>query len=330
MSLIRKHWRAILIVALLGLLGALGALAHWAGSQIASPTRRTIQDYHREFLEHPAAHGLIITRFTASDGTPALICIPDPSGTLGERGTLIRKQLAERGVTLPPIGTITGNLVLCHGRRGRKEDYLPIAERLCACGFRCVVPDLPAHGDHPAPIATYGVREATLPAQILAEASKHFSFNPHPAGLLGMSMGGSVSVHAAALPDAPWMALAVVSSFDSFSKVINSQATQLIGTSFGPAWTHGTGFVYHRKSGIHLTDIQPHQHAARIRIPTLIAHGTADQVADIARGKFLFDSFPTTTPKKWIEIPGAGHDDVFITSYPIYAEISGWMLQFVK
>jgi pimeloyl-ACP methyl ester carboxylesterase len=220
-------------------------------------------------------------------------------------------------------------LVLVHGRKGRKEDYLPIAERLCAAGFRCVIPDLPAHGDHPAAIATYGIREAGLPARVLDEASRKFAFDLQPAGLLGMSMGGSVSVHAAALPDAPWKALVVIASFDSFPKVIQGQASRYTGSTLGPLWAKGTDIVYHRKSGIHLANIQPGKHAALVRIPALIAHGTADQVSSIQFGRSLFDSFPSNNVKKWIEIPDAGHDNVLITSYPIYADVAEWMLRHV-
>jgi hypothetical protein len=32
---------------------------------------------------------------------------------------------------------------------------------------------------------------------------------------------------------------------------------------------------------------------------------------------------------KWIEVPGAGHDNVLTTTYPIYADIAGWMLRHV-
>jgi hypothetical protein len=32
---------------------------------------------------------------------------------------------------------------------------------------------------------------------------------------------------------------------------------------------------------------------------------------------------------KWIEVPGADHDNVLITTYPIYAGIAGWMLRHV-
>ncbi len=326
MNFIQKRWRACLILAVLLPVLAASGLIIWSGSEIASPDRRELMDYHREFLTHPAAHGFTIDPFTASDGTPVLVCAPDPSSSLGERGKIIRRQLAERGFTLKPAGHVMGTLVLLHGRKGRKEDYLPVAERLCAAGFRCVIPDLPAHGEHPGKTATYGVREAELPARILSEAAARFAFDPQPAGLIGMSMGGSVAMHASALPDAPWESLVIVSSFDSFPKVIEGQASRHIGSMLGPHWAKGTDLAYHWKSGIHLGEIQPLRHAISIRIPTLIAHGSHDSVSSLDRGKTLYDSLPSLTPKKWIEIPGAGHDNVLITSYPIYAEIAGWML----
>ena len=330
MKFLRTHWRLIpLSLVLLIPLSATG-LVFWAGTEIASPTRRPLMDYHREFLSNPAAHGLVVARFTASDGTPCLVCTPDPSGKLTDRGNKIRQQLTARRLDLTPFGKVVGTLVLVHGRKGRKEDYLAIAERLCAVGFRCVIPDLPAHGDHPASLATYGVREAELPARVLDEAARKFAFDPQPAGLIGMSMGGSVSVHAADRPAAPWKALAVICSFDSFPKVIESQASRYLSPALGPCWAQATDIVYHWKTGIHLSDIQPHRHAASVTIPTLIAHGTADRISSITRGKNLYESLPTATQKQWIEIPGAGHDNVLITAYPIYADIAEWMLRWCR
>lgn len=310
---------------LLTIVGAAGIM-WWAGSEIASPPRRELMDYHHEFFADPATRGVILTRFTASDGTPCLICTPLPDGTTGERGTKIRQQLTGRGIPLPPAGKTVGTLVLLHGRKGRKEDYLPIAERLCASGFRCIIPDLPGHGEHPASTTTYGVREAALPARVLAEAAEKFKFAPQPAGLIGRSMGGSVAVHSAALPDAPWKSLVVICSFDSFPKVIESQASRYIGSTLGPLWAQGSTAVYQHKTGLPLSAIQPRDHAASITIPTLIAHGTDDKVSSLACGRCLFDAFPATTPKKWIEIPDADHDNVLITAYPIYADIAEWML----
>lgn len=328
-SFIRRNLRKILISGGIFTLVAAAFLVVWAGSEIAAPSRRPVMDYHREFLANPSAHGFTIDHFTTADGTPCLVCTPDPSGKLGERGSKIRQQLSARGLKLEPAGRVRGTLLLIHGRRGRKEDYLPIAERLCATGFRCLIPDMPAHGDHPARLATYGIREATLPARVLTEAATRFDFEPKPAGLLGMSMGGSVAVHAASIPDAPWQALVIVSSFDSFPFVIESQASRYIGSTLGPVWAKATDWIYQWKSGISIVDIQPHLHAASIRIPTLVAHGTSDRVIDISSGRRLFDAFPIGTPKKWIEIPGADHDNVLITAYPIYADIAEWMLRHV-
>ena len=101
-------------------------------------------------------------------------------------------------------------MVLVHGRTGRKEDYLLIAERLSAVGFRCLLPDMPAHGEHPGIHATFGIREADIPARALKESAELLKFNPVPAGLMGMSMGGAVSMHAAAEPDQPWKALVIL------------------------------------------------------------------------------------------------------------------------
>jgi uncharacterized protein len=325
MDFIRNHWKRIFIAMVLLAFPAAWYAVQWAGDEIASPPRRALMDYHQEFLTKPDEHGLRIESFTASDGTPCLVCFP--AGKLGERGTKIRAQLAERGMELPAFGEIKGTLVLTHGRRGRKEDYLSIAERFCAAGFRCVIPDLPAHGDHPAKLATYGIREAKLPAMVLSEASAKFGFDPEPAGLMGMSMGGSVAIHSAALTDSPWRALVIVSSFDSFSEVIQGQAGRHAGLTVGRFWAQAAADVYQKRSGIALSDIQPKLRAASIHIPTLIAHGSADRVVPPAAGRRLFEALPASTTRKWLEIPGADHDNVLITPFPIYAEITEWMIR---
>jgi pimeloyl-ACP methyl ester carboxylesterase len=111
--------------------------------------------------------------------------------------------------------------------------------------------------------------------------------------------------------------------------VIQGQAVRHSGVTLGPLWASATGSVYHWKSGIWLEDIQPTRHAASIQIPTMIAHGTADHVISLDGGRRLFDSLPSDITKKWVKIPGAGHDNVLITNYPIYADIAEWMLQHV-
>ncbi len=320
----------LIVAFLLFLLVLFAALSWYAGSEVASPERRPLHDYHREFLADPAAHGMVLQNFTLSDGTPCIMGTPEPSGKLGERGLKLRDQFAKKGLPLPPAGQVHGTLVLAHGRKGRKEDYLLIAERLCAVGFRCLLADMPGHGDHPAWLIYYGVREAELPAKVLKEAADKFGFDARPAGLLGMSMGGSVAMHAAALPEAPWQALVVISSYHAFQPAMELQATQLAGAWLGRPWAAAAGLVYEWKTGMPLKDVEPWRKAEKLTMPTLMLHGTDDKVVPIESGRKLYAALPAGLEKQWVEVPTAGHDNVLITDFPLYATVAEWMLKHVK
>lgn len=325
-----RLFKNVMILLLTVFVLVTGLLIWSAGQELASPGRRPLQDYHQEFLADPASHGVRLEAWHLNDGTPSLMCEPDSSGRLGARGVKIRQQMEVRGIALKPAGEIVGTLVLVHGRKGRKEDYLLIAERLCAVGFRCLLADMPAHGEHPSQMIYYGVREAGLPASLLKEAGERFHFKPQPAGLLGMSMGGSVAVHAADQPEAPWRALVVISSFDSLGPAIEVQAKKMAGVWLGGVWAEAASQAYTWRSGLSVSEIQPSAHAANIKIPTLIAHGTSDRVIPLESGRRLFESLPAPLIKKWMEVPGADHDNVLITDFPIYATIAEWMLTYVR
>jgi len=314
-----------------GILVVVWALAcGWAGNQMARPPRRALQDYHREFLSQPAAHGVVLKPFTAADGTPCMVVEPLAGVPPGPRGQAVRDQLSKQQMALPPPGTIVGNLVLLHGRKGRKEDYLLIAERLCAVGYRCLLADLPGHGDHPGALACYGLREAELPGALLDEAAARFHFAASPAGLVGLSMGGAVAIQAAARHPGRWSALAVISSFDTLENVARHQGAAHLGSFLGDLWQWGAGWVYQWQTGIPLASIRSIDVVPRLTMPTLIAHGSADRVIPMECGKSLFAALPPGLDKKWVEIPGANHDNVLITDFPIYATIAAWMLGHVR
>lgn len=305
-------------------------LAGWLlVDQLAHPTRRPLQDYHREFLTNPAAHGVVLKSLVCKDGTPCVVCEPDPDGKLGRRGQVVREQLTQKGLTVPVPGKTVGSLVLVHGRRGRKEDYMLIAERFCAIGFRCILPDMPAHGDHPGAIACYGVKESHLPAMVLKETAAHFGFDPQPAGIMGISMGGAVSIRAVVGNEVPWRAAVFVSTFDTLDHAVSHQASSLVGAWCGGILRGMTGKVYEWQTGMKIEAADSIALAPQLKCPVLIAHGTADRVIPIECGRRLFAALSPRIEKRWIEIPAADHDNVLITDFPIYAEMAEWMLRHV-
>lgn len=305
------------------------AAGWWAADQLAHPPRRPLQDFHREFLADPVAHGVKLQSFTCGDGTPVIVCSPNAAGLLGKRGQTIRGQLAQKNLALPLPGQIIGNLVLVHGRRGRKEDYLLIAERFCAVGFRCILPDLPAHGDHPGTVACYGVKESRLPEMVLREAAQQGGFDPQPVGIMGLSMGGAVSIRSAAQTDAPWRAAVLVSTFDTLENVVWHQASSLVGEACGSVWQNLTGRLFAWKTGMPLSAANSIALVPQLHCPTLIAHGTADRVIPHECGRRLYAALPPNIETRWIEIPDADHDNVLITDFPIYAEMAEWLLRHV-
>lgn len=304
------------------------ALTLWlAAGQLVAPARRPLQSYHFDWLNAPAAHGLIIQKFTAMDGkVPCLFVTPDPEAGPGERGKRLRQQLSDLKPPLAPYGVVRGTIVLLHGRKGRKEDLLPVAERFCAVGFRCLLPDLPAHGESPLQKVSFATTEieARLPESVLSEATKQFRFPQEPAVLWGMSMGGAFAIRSAIQAPERWEALMVVSSCDSLSNVIHGQVRWA-----GPAaslFRDAVGATTLLRGGANLAKARPVDWASRVRIPVLVAHGDNDTLIPLERGRALFDAFGSPN-KRWVEVESGDHSRVLVTPMPLYATMSEWLLQ---
>lgn len=311
----------------LGLVIIHGVFVWWCASEIAEPSRRPMSPAHSAFLDGSEKAGFSVEKFVSKDGMPCLVCTPATTAKLSKRAAIIRSQLSEKGIALKPAGDTVGTLVILHGRSGMKEDYLAVAERYCAIGFRCIIPDLPGHGANSGRFATYGVIEGQMVLECYSEAAAKFGFSAEPCVVLGQSMGGSVAVHAAALPGSPFRAMVVVSTFDKLDTVIRSQTTRLLGSFLGGAVRAPADVVFGWKTGVRISAINPAEKAAQITIPTMVVHGDSDKSVPTAAGKFLYAAFPEKTEKEWLTVPGAGHDNVLVTDYPLYAEMGAWLLQ---
>lgn len=300
-----------------------------ASSSLICPPRRPLQDYHLEILAKPRDHGLQVQAFSvrSQDGydTPCLLCEPIATPGPAAKGNKLRADLQAQGMTLAPWGSIRATLVLLHGHKGRKEDYLPIAERFCAVGFRCLLVDLPGHGDHPAPFACFGAHESDLPGRVLQEAARQFHFSPTPAALFGISQGGAIALQAAARPQENWYAVGELSGFATLDEVIAGQAATYFGPLRAPARATVRWLVEHR-AGFDTGAVRPIDAAARLSTQAvLIGHGDADAFILPAQAQQLWQVLPASR-KQFLNIPGAGHNDVLITPAPVYATLSRFFL----
>lgn len=322
-----KRFRRALTIFFVVAVIAFGVLTWLASSRLICPPRRAIQDYHREILANALEHGMSIRAFSAGE-TPCLLCEPSTTPGAALKGNKLRSELQALHVKMAPWGTVVATAMLLHGHTGCKEDMLPVAERFCAAGFRCILLDLPGHGKHPEVFASFGKSESTLPGEVLYAASKRFDFAAQPAVLFGVSQGGAIALQAAARADDKWSAVAELSSFESLDLVVSRQAR----TWFGPLAVPADGMVswlVHHRAGYRPSEIRPIDAVAKLTLPVLIGHGDADAYVTPDQANHLFDAVHSDT-KQFLNVPGAGHHSVFVTEAPVYATIGRFLLEAVR
>jgi len=303
--------------------------AIWGSGKLIHPQRRAIQDYHREAEADPDRFGMKIESYTGPSTTPCLLLTPSASPGEAKKGRMVRDRLTRRGVQLSPWGEVRGTLLLLHGYRGRKEDYFPIAERFCAAGFRCIVIDLPGHGDNPAADATFGRNEVQLVESILDDAAARFHFTPSRCGLFGLSQGGAIALQTAARPGSRWSAVASVSAFASLDQPVRFTANAIspMLSKITPFTTAACACGVRCRVGFYPSDIQPVAAAGSIRIPAFIAHGDQDTFIPISSGESIFRAIPISD-KSFHPVHGAGHHNVLSTgSHEFYADLCEFFLK---
>lgn len=279
------------------------AVGGWIGSShLLCPPRRALEDYHREMLAHPADFGLHIQSWTAPGDTPALVVTPSLRPGPARKSRELRQRLTDA----PAWGEIAGTVVLLHGHRGRKEDHLPICERFCAAGFRCILIDLPGHGDHPAPFATFGHREVALLGAIRDALDAD-----HPFLLFGVSQGGAIALQTAAARPERWQGVVSVAAFASLDGPVATSARRLHPAlrPFAPLLAGSASLAIWCRAGFLPSSIRPVDAAASIDMPLLLVHGDQDHFIPIRDARRLLEASPSSA-KRLLVVAGAGHGRV--------------------
>ncbi len=180
-------------------------------------------------------------------------------------------------------GMRTATVLVFHGNGGHRAHRVGLVRSLHRLGYGVLLPDYRGYGGsegEPSESGLYADAEACL-AWLRANAK-----GPHV--FLGNSLGSGVAVELARR-HAP-AALVVRSGFDSLAAV-------------------GQGAYPFVPVGWLLRDEYASvDKMAAITCPCLVVHGEADRIIPIEHGRRLFDA--ANEPKRWVSIPGAGHNNL--------------------
>lgn len=335
-------------VSIIGVIIALiisAAFVWKVADNMTNPPRRALQEYHQQWLQNPEQEGISITRYDCAEGKmPCLLVTPSPDSPLGARGQRLRQQLQQNFQhQLAPyeLSSINpkGLVVLLHGRAGRKEDLIPVAARLAAAGFVCVLPDLPAHGDSPLKVSLFGLELRGSHPNLINQSVQDIQVKlgkELPVFLWGMSMGGSYANYALEESSQNWQGLIIVSSFAEMKQVAKNQLNNLVSPLPQPLQPLMSnvlltmyGYFIDWQGGADPNKVTPIDIAQKTQLPVLMFHGDDDQTIDISQGRALFESYPTSD-KTWMTVSAAGHDNVLVTQAPVYATMADWLLRHVS
>lgn len=203
-----------------------------------------------------------------------------------------------------------GTVLLLHGISSCKETQFQKAALLAARGWNSLSVDLRAHGESGGDYCTFGdCEKKDLKAVLDTLLARKPLLQAQPVGIWGASLGGAIALQTLAW--APRLDFGIIeSTFDEYPKVAEEYGADLmLGLRFPWLTRHVLA-----KSGVIARfdpfSVKPVEAAAQIRRPMLFAHGSADDKIPLDFNRRNFEAVPDAR-KIWIEVPGAGHNNLW-------------------
>jgi alpha-beta hydrolase superfamily lysophospholipase len=317
-----KMKRIFLILLLLLLLFC--GIVIFNQENIVHPKRRALQPYHLEWLEYPKEHSMKIVK-----DKYVLIVTEDSTLPLSKRSQKIEDELLSDGFSKESLKD-NGIIVMFHGKNGRKEDLLPVAERYVRAGFVSVLADLPAHGSNPKERTDYGQgEEQQFYEEVLAIAEHHIEMKGKPIYLWGMSLGGAYAISSASSIKREFpapKALILVSTFDKLSYVLEGKSVDIFGDYLGAMLYRALLVSLDTFYGFNPEKSDSAMKAKGIDIPLFMLHGKKDKLIGYEHGEKLFKSFSSKVKELHLDENG-DHHNILITEYPFYKKSIEFLLK---
>jgi uncharacterized protein len=194
-------------------------------------------------------------------------------------------------------------VLLVHGWSRNAERMLPYIEILRSSGFHLLAFEARHHGtsDRDGHSSMKKFSEDIRAAAEFAAAQS--GVDPTRLGVIGLSIGGSAAIHAAA-HDARLAAVVTVGAFAHPADAMRPRG--IIGTCLRPGWPLARRLIELRV-GARLDELAPERHIGRLRGAVLLVHGARDTVVPVAHAYRLARG-AVGRAQLWI-MPGRGHSD---------------------
>ena len=212
-------------------------------------------------------------------------------------------------------GTRDAAIIVSNGYRGRAGDVLGIGTALQRAGFHVGVFGWRGTPGSDRAHHTLGVNECRdLRAVVEALLAR---VGPMPLGLLGYSMGGTVSIAVAA--DEPRVgAVCTDSAFSDPHDVLGDGVRAVFRIPAQPI-VAPVDLLVRRRVGTRLDDLRPVDAVARIAPrPLLVIHGAADTTVRPGHAQRLVDA--AGEPKEFWLLPGVGHVGAYFADRTAYVD----------
>lgn len=203
-------------------------------------------------------------------------------------------------------GASKATIVLSHGYGDNQNQMLPWADFLNRSGFSVFTYDMRARGASGGSAVTLGALEQYDLVSAVEYLATRPDVDPSRIGALGVSLGGSVTILAAAR-DPRIKAIVDDCGFSDATDVINTSFEHFIGI---PAWPFAPVAVQiaEWRAGVNVSAVRPMDVIGSISPrPVFIIHGTADREVPPDNSVRNYDA--ARQPKQIWWVAGAGHAD---------------------
>ena len=197
-------------------------------------------------------------------------------------------------------------VILCHGIGAEKSQMLNYAVFLYRAGYSVLMFDFRGHGENKEAFTSIGYIEVK---DLEAAAGYVKKLGYKKFGVLGISMGASVALRAAA-KDPDIAAVIADSPFASLNGMIRYRAEQL-RLPYWPA-VPAVKILAKFRTGFNFDEVNPARDVKYIKSPVFIIHGLADKNIPPENGKEIFAA--ANEPKELFLVPFAGHVESHVTA----------------